>query len=196
MMRPSFRRGSFSRVGGVVNTSLDELGLRQRVLEQQVVHNWRQTVGPQIAASSVAEKVRDGALYVICKSSMWANELSLHKQDIIKRLNKSVNKQVIRDIRFSARGFKRAVEQMPKEESDAPTKVLETVEVKQSDIDLARRVAAESASTELATRIEKAILTSKRLEEVKRQEGWKTCPKCSKLHSGAGDVCVDCRGEK
>ena len=114
----------------MLHASLDHMGFRQKVLEQQAIMRWKETVGPQIAASSVAEKVRDGALFVCCKSSMWANELSLHKQDIIKRLNKSLGKQIIIDIRFSARGFKQALEaRTQKEPLPTVSETLDTVQV-------------------------------------------------------------------
>ncbi len=171
MNRQSFRRGSLFRLGGMLHASLDHMGFRQKVLEQQAIMRWKETVGPQIAASSVAEKVRDGALFVCCKSSMWANELSLHKQDIIKRLNKSLGKQIIIDIRFSARGFKQALEaRTQKEPLPTVSETLDTVQVAQEDVDTASRLASISPSQELAEKIRRAIITSKRLSELKRQD--------------------------
>lgn len=42
------------------------------------------------------------------KSSVWANELSLLKADIIKKLNRHLGRGTIVDIRFQARGFLKA----------------------------------------------------------------------------------------
>ena len=158
-----------SRLGGVVNKTLDDLGLRSRVLEQQAVNRWAEVVGPQIASSSTAQRVQDGVLFVGCKSSMWANELALHKDQIVKRLNKAVGREVIKDIRFSARGFKKP--QAPsKEASMGASKSLEAIQLREEDINIARSAASSAPSAELAERIEKAILTSKRLAELKRRE--------------------------
>ncbi len=82
--------------------------MQQRILEQQAMAKWREVVGPQIAASSRPDSVREGMLFVTCKSSMWSSELSLHKPDIVKRLNAAVGKKIIEDIRFTARGFRKA----------------------------------------------------------------------------------------
>jgi len=160
-------------MGGIVNNTLDEMGVRQKILEGQAVNRWREVVGPHIAASSAAQNVRDGVLYVACKSSMWANELMLHRQDIIKRLNKALGRKVVSDIRFSAKGFKRVSGAASKEEISSRVRNLDAVKISDEQIDIARKVASECASEELAKKIEKAIITSKRLAELKRIEGMK-----------------------
>ena len=190
MRRSSFRRGNLSRVGGLVNGTMDELGLRHKILEHQAVDKWKVVVGPQIAASSVAERVRDGILFVCCKSSTWSSELTLHKDDILKRLNASVGKKVITDIRFSARGFSRLSQSVVEEVAKIDPVALETIDV---DSQVASKVASTAPTSELAQRIQQAIITSKRLAELKRREGWKKCPKCRELHDGEHEMCDNCR---
>ena len=191
--RSGSRRGKLNRVGGLVDNSLETLGLRHRIMEHQALARWDEVVGPHIAASSMAEKVRDGVLFVCCKSSMWSNELSLHKRDIIKRLNVAVGKQVIKDIRFTAMGFRRAAREGREEDRSTEAKGLEAVSLPEGESDAARRVAAGVPVDDLADRIARAVTTSKRLTEFKRREGWKPCPKCGELHDGEHDVCDNCR---
>ena len=155
-----------SRVGGLVNTTLDQLGLRRKVLEAEALRKWREVVGPQIAASSRPEKVSEGILFVACKSSAWANELLLHRTSIIARLNKALGRKVIADIRFSARGFRAVPQETPKEEEGGRAKSLEAVPLPEAALEAARSVAAAAIPGELAERIEKAIITSKRRSEV------------------------------
>lgn len=168
-MSSSFRRSGLSRLGGLVNNSLEDLGVRQKVLERQVLGKWKQIVGPHIAASSVPESVREGILFVCCKSSMWANELTFHKLHIIKEFNKAAGKKIVTDIRFTSRGFKKAWEQSLKEERSPETKGLESVPVDESVSELAAKLASVSPSEELAKKIEHAIITSKRREKVKME---------------------------
>lgn len=193
MRRTGYMKSSPKRLGGYLGASLDNLGLTQRILEHQALGKWADVVGPQIAASTVAERVRDGIMFVCCKSSMWSNELTLHKSDIIKRLNKAVGKKAITDIRFSARGFRKVLEQVKKEENDTRVRNLEKVAVDESSSEAAAKVASQVEDVKLAQRIEKAILSSKRLCEVKKQEGWKDCPKCGALYNGEHKVCDNCR---
>ena len=167
-MRRSFKRGNFSRIGGVVNATLDNLGLRHKVLEQQVVTQWAQLVGPQIAASSRAENVREGILFVTCKSSTWTSELSLHKPEILKRIAQSIGKSVVTDIRFSARGFRQRQDAAKDAEGDEK-KSVEAISLTEEEIEQARKIAADCASAELAAKIEQAVITGKRLEKAKRE---------------------------
>jgi hypothetical protein len=169
-MRRSFKRGNFSRIGGVVNHALDNLGLRHKVKEQQVVLQWAQLVGPQNAASSRAENVREGILFVTCKSSTWSSELSLHKAEILRRIAQSVGKNVVTDIRFSARGFRQRQDSAAKDAAGVETKSVEAISLTEDEIQQAKHIAAECSSAELAAKIEKAIITGKRLEKAKRSD--------------------------
>ena len=190
MRRSSFRKGSLAGFGRLVNNSFEELGLQHKIREYQVVEKWADVVGPHIAASNAADKVRDGILYVCCKSSTWSNELSLHKEDIIKKLNSAVGKKIVTDIRFSAKGFAKLTQQRTKNPINEETTDLEAIEV---DSEVASKAASVAPSEDLADRIREAIITSKRLTELKRQEGWKKCPKCSELHNDTYEICNKCR---
>ena len=193
MNRPSFRKGSISRVGGLLNSTMDGFGIRGKVMERQAMARWKETVGPHIASSTMPETVRDGILFVCCKSSMWANELSLHRTDIISRLNKAVGKKVISDIRFTARGFRSSTKETREEDTSTRAKGLENIRIDEAEEQVAERLASSVPSKELAEKIKKAILTSKKLTELKRMEGYKKCPKCSALHNGKYDICDNCR---
>lgn len=190
MRRSEFRRGNLSGFGKIVNNSLDNLGLQHKMKEYQAIEKWKNVVGPHIAASSVADKIRDGILFVCCKSSAWSNELTLHKEDIINKLNSAVGKKIITDIRFSARGYTKLSQQRKKDPVST-----ESIDMNKIDVDSesASRVASIAPSEDLANKIRKAIITSKRLTELKRQEGWKQCPKCSELHKDEYEICNNCR---
>jgi len=154
----------------LVNESLDQLGLRHKILEHQAVDKWKQVVGPHIAAATVVERVNDGMLFVCCKSSAWANECTFHKEHIIKELNRAVGKKVISDIRFSSRGFKRALEaSLAKEKTTAAKNDIESIELDSSASKVAEEVASVSPSEELAKKIRHVVLTSKRREKAQRE---------------------------
>lgn len=152
----SFRRSNISRVGGMLKSTMQGLGIQEKILEQKAIANWRSVVGKQIAASTTPESIREGTLFVCCKSSMWSSELSLHKNDIVKRLNAAVGKPVVKDIRFSARGFRKRAE-----ESDVPEAKPKAVTLSPEDIRAADELAAACSSEELAEKVRRAILSSK-----------------------------------
>lgn len=152
----SFRRSNISRVGGMLKSTLQGLGIQEQLLQQKAVEKWKSVVGPQIAASTTPESVRDGILFVCCKSSMWSSELSLHKDDIVKRLNAAVGKPVVKDIRFSARGFRKA-----SSETQNVAEPEAKIELSSEEVKAAEEVAATCSSEELAEKVRRAILTSK-----------------------------------
>jgi hypothetical protein len=158
-MRRGYRRSGLSNLGSVLKGSLDSLGLRHKVAEQQAAEKWREVVGPQIAGVTFVESVRDGVLFVSCKSSMWASELTLHTPDILKKLEKAVGRKVITDIRFGARGFKRRSSQDESKEDEFEP---ETVQLTEDEKEEAAKAAAQVDAMELAEKIERAVLAGKR----------------------------------
>lgn len=163
-MRSGFRRSTVTRVGSFMKSTLRDLGVQERILEQQALAKWRDVVGPQIAASSKPDSIREKTLFVTCKSSMWSNELSLHKQDIIKRLNTAVGKKIIDDIRFTARGFRKAEPIAEKAERADPAP--DSVPLSGDEIGAVDELAAVCESEELALKVRQAIMTSKRRREL------------------------------
>jgi hypothetical protein len=167
-MRPGFRRSSVTRVGSFLRGTLQDLGVQERILEQQALAKWREVVGPQIAASSRPDGIRERVLFVTCKSSMWSNELSLHKPDIVKRLNAAVGKKIIDDIRFSARGFRKAE---PAAKTEKPDPAVDSVPLSGDEVGAVEEVAAICESEELAAKVRRAMLTSKRMRLLRAKEG-------------------------
>ena len=147
--------------------TLQDLGVQAKVLEQQALAKWREIVGPQIAASSRPDAIRDGVLFVTCKSSMWSSELSLHKQDITKRLNAAVGRKIITDIRFTARGFRKVAEPVAKIADPG----VDSIKLGSEEAQHAEIAAALCESEELAARVRDAILTSERRKHLNAKEG-------------------------
>lgn len=69
----------------------------------RVILLWPQAVGERIAARTRPYLFREGILFVAANSSVWAQELSLVKNSLIKKMNECLGKEVVRDIRFQAR---------------------------------------------------------------------------------------------
>jgi predicted nucleic acid-binding Zn ribbon protein len=60
---------------------------------------WDGAVGPAIAASARPTAERDGVLSVGCAAAVWAQELDLMAGDLIRRLNKALGGEVLRELR-------------------------------------------------------------------------------------------------
>ena len=164
--------------------------LAQALRPHMAKAKWAEVVGPQVSGVTQIEAVRDGVLYVRVKNSVWANELSLLKDDMLRRLNVVLGGRVLTDIHFKASGLAKA--------KKAPQK---PAEVLPSDAELSRialspeaRARVESATREIAdgalqARIRRAMTRAAKTEEWKRRHGWHPCARCGSL--AAPDVGSD-----
>ena len=87
-------------INTVIKTYLFKTGLDKGVKQQQALDFWPNAVGKKIAEHTTVEDVEHGVLIVSATSSIWAQELQLRKKEILSKLNGSLGKKVINDIRF------------------------------------------------------------------------------------------------
>ncbi|MBC8185985.1 DUF721 domain-containing protein [candidate division KSB1 bacterium] len=83
-----------------INKLIKDLGIENRVLENQVLNEWSLVVGKRIAEISTANKIENKVLIVKVLNSSWRNELLFHKRNIIDKLNKKIGKRMVEDIKF------------------------------------------------------------------------------------------------
>jgi predicted nucleic acid-binding Zn ribbon protein len=63
---------------------------------------WRSAVGEAIAAEAEPVAEREGVLTVRCRSSTWAQELSLMETEILRRLADALGEQAPRGLKVLA----------------------------------------------------------------------------------------------
>lgn len=76
-----------------------ELGLKDAVGAGRVWASWTTIVGEQIAAHAEPTSLRDGVLRVRAESPSWATEIAYLAGDIRRRVNESVGRDVVREIK-------------------------------------------------------------------------------------------------
>lgn len=74
---------------------------KDKALQLSLALRWRGIVGDKIFSVTSIDKIAYDVLYVACSSSVWSNELTLLKDDIIKKVNLAFEDEIINDIRFS-----------------------------------------------------------------------------------------------
>ena len=184
---------------GAVNSFLLSQELSQALRPHLAKVHWAGVVGPQVAGVTQVEAVRDGVLFVRVKNSVWANELTLLKEDMLRRLNAKLGGRVLTDIHFKASGLARA----KKKSEPAPIPLPadgELVKITLSKEAAARIETTLAAITEdsLRGRIREVMLRAARTEEWKRQHGWQVCGRCQALsaptaNADAAPLCTVCR---
>jgi len=161
--------------------------------------HWEGVVGPQVAGVTQVEAVRDGVLYVRVKNSVWANELTLLKDDMVRRLNAKLGGRVLTDIHFKASGLAKPKKKPEPRSVAAPT----DAELARIALSKAAAVRVEAALVDITDdglrgRIRDIMLRAARTEEWKRRQGWRVCGRCGALSepsaaSDAAPLCTVCR---
>ena len=71
------------------------------ITEANAASLWDKAVDSEEQKQSEAIKVKEGTLYVLVSNSVWAQELSLRKKEILAKINNLLNKEgALKDIRF------------------------------------------------------------------------------------------------
>ena len=94
----SFHKNSLA---AVLKKVLKNKGWEKKVREHRVFEVWEDEVGGPIAENTRPKSVSRGVLFVIAKSSVWVQELTLKKPEILKRLNQRMGGEIIKDIKFA-----------------------------------------------------------------------------------------------
>jgi predicted nucleic acid-binding Zn ribbon protein len=87
-------------VGDAIDDLVAQLGIKKKLNEQNAFVVWDQAVGERIAKVAIPTRMLRGTLIVSVKSGAWRNELSMRKQEIIRRINELVGDEVLKDIKF------------------------------------------------------------------------------------------------
>ena len=184
------RGSSFpSGVGSLISQMLRGLDLETRVKEQTCVLVWDEVVGEKVASSAQPEFIRDGRMFVVTKSPVWANELTFLKSDLIARLNHRVGGNVLKDIIFKAGRISRRGK--PAERADE--EALEGIHLSDRELETVETAAREAG--EGAELMSGLLATALRLEKWKTARGWTPCGMCGALQKTDEGVCPICRLE-
>jgi predicted nucleic acid-binding Zn ribbon protein len=87
-------------VGDAIEELIAQLGIKKKLHEQDAFVVWDQAVGERIAKIAIPTRMLRGTLIVSVKSGAWRNELSMRKQEIIRRINELVGDEILKDIKF------------------------------------------------------------------------------------------------
>lgn len=94
-----FKRSSIL-IREVILKNLREQGLETPLLQKRLIDAWPEVMGETIASYTGDLYIRNQTLFVHLSSPALRMELSMQRQDIVRRLNENVGNQVIADVRF------------------------------------------------------------------------------------------------
>lgn len=93
-------RKDVKNIGELILRNLRSQGLETPLLQKRLVDAWPTVMGDMVASYTQEVYIRNQTLWVHLTSPALRADLSMMKQDIVKKLNAAVDSQVIVDIRF------------------------------------------------------------------------------------------------
>ena len=88
-------------VRAVLASALRQTGLEERIARYNFMLRWPEIVGEEIARRTRPEYIRGRCLIVRVVDSVWAQELSFHKQAILVRLRRHMEEgEMLDDVAF------------------------------------------------------------------------------------------------
>ena len=94
------KRSSPTKLSEGIAAVLLELGMGKKIRQYEVFNLWESIVGEQIAKVAVAERISGSKLFVRVSRATWRNELIFLKQELITKINRALNEEIISDIIF------------------------------------------------------------------------------------------------
>ena len=95
-----FKRNSIL-IKDIILKNLRDQGLETPLLQKRLIDAWPDVMGETIASYTTSLTIRNQTLFVHLTNPALRMELSMQRQDIVRRLNEHVGNQVIADVRFN-----------------------------------------------------------------------------------------------
>ena len=98
MVKLKMRRNNINTIGQVIKKLIKNKKLSKRLDALKVLDVWKNIIGKDLEKYIKSTKFVDDKLYVNLRSSIVRNEMFYKKTQLIQRINKKLNKDVIKDI--------------------------------------------------------------------------------------------------
>ena len=95
-----FKRNS-TLIKDIILKNLRDQGLETPLLQKRLIDSWPEVMGEAVASYTADLFIRNQTLFVHLTSPALRMELSMQRQDIVRRLNEHVGNQVIADVKFN-----------------------------------------------------------------------------------------------
>ena len=92
------RKSNTQTIANVIKDYLKEAQIEGKLKEVQVVNSWEELVGKVIARRTNRIYIKNGKLYLHMNSSIVKNELLMHREGIIERINTNAGEEIIKEI--------------------------------------------------------------------------------------------------
>lgn len=140
-------------IGEILRKVLKKRNIPHKTPDRRLIDLWQKAVGPQIAARTLPETVKRGALYVLVSSPVWLHQLQFMKEEILLKLNELSGREEIRSIYLSIG----EIPTPPAETAGAPPKTLVPALLPKRDREMMRESLAAVRDPELRKILERVM---------------------------------------
>ena len=98
MVKLKMRRNNTNTIGQIIKKIIRNNKLSKSLDVLNVLDVWNNIIGKDLEKYIKSTKLVDDKLYVKLRSSIVRNEMSYKKAQLIQKINKKLNKDVIKDI--------------------------------------------------------------------------------------------------
>lgn len=176
----------------ILDETVDALGLRERLRALRALLSWEEVVGKTVAAAAQPEAMKDGKVFIATKSNAWIQELRFQQATILQRLNEYAGAPLFHELIFRVKPRSRKA---PSDKADTEEPVIVEPEIDPATIARLHALTEPIADAELRARVTEYLVALHRLQQIRKQQGWRECARCGCLHPGEGSECPFCRGE-
>lgn len=89
----------YKSIKDVINNEKEFEKLRRITKEQEIIEKFSE-IFPDLKKIAVAKKFEKGKLFLRVENSVWRSELNFKQSVIVEKLNKSVNEEIVKSIKF------------------------------------------------------------------------------------------------
>ena len=86
------------KLNGLIDRLMSSLGLSRQYKGWQVVSQWPEIVGEEIASVTRAHRFCDGVLTVLVEKDVWRQELEMQQDEILKKIRARSGGRVVEKI--------------------------------------------------------------------------------------------------
>lgn len=88
------------QIKDLILKNLRAQGLETPLLQKRLIDSWKEVAGEMVASYTEDVYIRNQTLYVKLSSPALRADLSMMRQEMVRRLNDHVGSQVIADIKY------------------------------------------------------------------------------------------------
>ncbi len=92
-----------SPFSGIISSIISQFNLDESYLMESIRSEWPSVVGDLISTHSLPDRLFKGVLFVSADHSVYANEITMMKNSILKNLHERYSPEVIRNLKVEIR---------------------------------------------------------------------------------------------